>query len=99
MLGQFHQLPSARLVCSLDEHSANRVHAEGLFVLLLSFDEVVVGSEFLEHVGHWHGAAICFVAEVNDLVLGSARGKAQGKSSVITPKPATHDHFKTGQRN
>src|SRR5665213_4385274 len=73
VLNQLHQLAGARLVCGFDEHGTDRMDAESFLVLLLALNEVVVRAEFFQHVGHRHGASVCFVAEVGDAVIGKAQ--------------------------
>src|ERR1039458_7717711 len=82
MADQIHQLLAACLVRGFHQDGPNGVNPEGLSVLLLLLNEVVVGAKLLEHVGHDHAASVSLVAEVRELLaLGTIR-KTQRKERV-----------------
>src|SRR5258708_30204072 len=56
--------------------------AKGQFMALLLLDEIVVGSKFLEHVGHDHAAAVGFVEKVRELLALGAIREAQAEHGV-----------------
>ena len=70
------------------------VNAKRLPVLLLALDEMVVSAELLEHVGQRHGAAVGFVAEVNELLLHRPGREAQREQGIrFHRKPDSPVHF------
>src|ERR1035437_3875185 len=58
MADEFHELLASCLFCGLHQDRPNRVDMEGLPMLLLLLDEMVIAPELLEHVGHDHATSV-----------------------------------------
>jgi hypothetical protein len=82
MADYFHELFAAGLIRGFNQYGPHGMNAEGLAVLLLFFDEVVVAAKLLEHVRHDHAASVSLIAEVGQLLTLDAVGKAQRKKGI-----------------
>src|ERR1017187_6557084 len=76
MADQIHELLAACFVRGFNQDRSNGVDTEGLPVLLLLLDEVVVAAKLLEHVSHDHAASVSLVAKVHKLVARRADRKS-----------------------
>src|ERR1051326_3829755 len=82
MANQFHEFPAACLIGGFNQNCPDRVYTEGLSVLLLLLDEVVVAAKLFEHVGHDHAASVSLVAEVREFVTFGAICESQREERI-----------------
>src|ERR1035438_720150 len=82
MADEFHELFAASFIRGFNQDRPNRVDTEGLPVLLLFLNEVVVSAKLLEHVGHHHTASVSLVAKVNEQVAHRAVCKSQAEQRI-----------------